>query len=1190
MTKLNYLLVSLLLFAGTIWAQDPSGNLTHSWTFEGENAADMVGAADGILSGNAAIATTSLGDKGAVLTGGSVDLDAATIAINTYEELSLEAWFTPDGTQAGTFTMVAYLGGTQGGLAYSGFQIQPTRGDGVGRGAISCLNNTNPWTTENGVNTAAELAASQLYHAVVTINSDVISFYVDGVFIGEDSLTGDNSIANLSNDFAWIGKGGYTGDASWQGTVHEVNIYDKALDAAEVSFLNTGGVTTGTGVVYQQSSDSLGLVVIPAEEFTINKAGTGSKDGDSWAFGSDTAGYFGDGYMQSVMLGGGDGSTTNAETVNAKLTYDVEFVKTGSHYVFAHVYYPSSNNDSFWYGLNGSTDSGNGRMDQSNWGNWIWDEGNNSFDVPAAGLHTFDIMQREPDAIVDMIILTSNPNFDPATYEWQSYVPYEVVFVTPSDSSFDMPVVEAIEAYTGDATYNVTLLEKSVIDNSDLAMLNAADVVVMGRNIGSADVAAAEEVWDAVERPVLTMNMWGLRENRANWVPAGIGCENINGDTLVVNGIIQNSDAVFGGLTDTITWWNGSFSSFVPDSARVAAGNGTLMVESEDYRPLFMRWKANLEYYPGAGHAPSHMRSFIGMGNDNNDPANYFGFSEDAEMIFFNELKMLAGQGDAGDYSVVFVTPSDSSFDAPVIEEIEAYNNGETFGVTILAKGVIDSTDLGLLNAADVVVMGRNIGSADVAAAEGVWDAVERPVLTMNMWGLRENRANWVPAGIGCENINGDTLVVNGIIQNDDAVFGGLTDTINWWNGSFSSFVVDSARIASGNGTLMVESEDLRPLFMRWKANTEYYPGAGHAPSHVRSFMGMGNDNDDPANYFGFSEEAGMVFFNELMMLAGMGDAPQYSVAFVTPSDSSFDAPVVAEIEGYNNGETFAVTLLEKSVIDSTDLLMLNGFDVVVMGRNIGSGDIGAAADIWDAIERPVMAMGLWGLRENRANWVPAGIGCENINGDTLVVNGIIQNTDAVFGGLTDTITWWTGSYSAFVPDSARIAAGNGTLMVESEDLRPLFIRWNAYEEFYEGAGHEPKHIRSYMGLGNDNADPANYFGFSEESGMVFFNELMMLAGQGVAADTTTDTTTNIVAPTGYEVKLYPNPVNDYVNIVSEVNIQNIRVMNMMGAALRVEEINAKETVLDMTDFTSGVYIIMVEGQQGTQVFKLRKL
>lgn len=228
-------------------------------------------------------------------------------------------------------------------------------------------------------------------------------------------------------------------------------------------------MTTGTGVVYQQSSDSLGLVVIPAEEFTINKAGTGSKDGDSWAFGMDTMGYFGDGYMQSVMLGGSDGSTTNA-----------------------------------------------------------------------------------------------------------------------------------------------------------------ADVVVMGRNIGSADVAAAEEVWDAVERPVLTMNMWGLRENRANWVPAGIGCENINGDTLVVNGIIQNDDAVFGGLTDTINWWNGSFSSFVPDSARVAAGNGTLMIESEDLRPLFMRWKANTEFYPGAGHAPSHVRSFMGMGNDNDDPANYFGFSDDA--------------------------------------------------------------------------------------------------------------------------------------------------------------------------------------------------------------------------------------------------------------------------------------------------------------------------------------------------------------------------------------------------------------------------------------------------------------------------------------------------------------------------------------------------------------------------------
>ena len=640
-------------------------------------------------------------------------------------------------------------------------------------------------------------------------------------------------------------------------------------------------------VTYYQDSDSLGLVVIPAEGFTLNKAGTGSKAGDSWKFASDTAGYLGDGYMQSVMLGGGDGSTSNAETINAKLTYNVEFAHSGTHYLWSHVYYPGGSNDSYWFGLDGTVAD---RCDNSNWNNWLWDQGNSSFDVDTTGFHTFDVMQREPDAIVDMLIITRDPNFDPVTDSTWFYGPtppvamYNVVYVAPAASN-DTVTIQAIEAYEGGSVFSVTVLEKSIIDSTDLAMLDTADVVVMGRNINSSDVGAAADVWDAIERPVMAMGLWGLRENRANWVPAGIGCENINGDTLVVNGIILNNDAVFGGLTDTIVWWNGSHSPFVPDSAHIAAGNGTLMVESDDLRPLFIRWNANQEFYPGAGHQPNHARSYMGIGNDNATPANYFGFSDDAAMIYFNELMRLAGMGEAPMYNVLFVTPSDTSLDAPVIEAIQNYNNGETFSVTVLPKAVIDSTDLSKLNGAGVVVMGRNIGSTDVAAGAATWDAVERPVLSMNMWGLRENRANWVPAGIGCENINGDTLVVNGIIQNSDAVFGGLTDTITWWNGSFSSFVADSAHISAGNGTLMVESEDLRPLFLRWNAFEEFYDGAGHKPNHIRSFMGMGNDNDDPDNYFGFSEDAAMVFYNELMMLAGQPEAVDTTTAIEAPID-----------------------------------------------------------------------------------------------------------------------------------------------------------------------------------------------------------------------------------------------------------------------------------------------------------------
>ncbi len=255
MTKLNYLLVGLLIFAGSAFAQDPSGNLTHSWTFEAENADDMKGSANGALDGDAQIAATAAGDMGAVLNGGTVVLDAASIAINTYGEVSIETWFTPTaGANTGGFTMVAYLGGSESPstdpnvfFGSNGFFIQPTRADGVARAAISCGDVDSPWAAETGVNTAAVLDADQLYHGIVVIDATTISFYVDGVLVGSDALAANNNIASVSTVNAWLGRGGYAGDPTWLGTIHEANIYDKALTQDEVTFQNQKGLTIGTG-------------------------------------------------------------------------------------------------------------------------------------------------------------------------------------------------------------------------------------------------------------------------------------------------------------------------------------------------------------------------------------------------------------------------------------------------------------------------------------------------------------------------------------------------------------------------------------------------------------------------------------------------------------------------------------------------------------------------------------------------------------------------------------------------------------------------------------------------------------------------------------------------------------------------------------------------------------------------------
>lgn len=159
--------------------------------------------------------------------------------------------------------------------------------------------------------------------------------------------------------------------------------------------------------------DAGGTVSIPAEYYTSYMPGTGIKEGDAWEMGSEMDGFMDDGYMTSVMAAG-DGDVNNANNVNAKLTYHVEFTHTGTHYIFCHVYFPDGSSDSFFWGLNGTT-SGD-RVQGSPFEMWKWTKGDGSVEVNEVGVHTIDIMQREPNAIIDHIVVTSNPNFNPEVY------------------------------------------------------------------------------------------------------------------------------------------------------------------------------------------------------------------------------------------------------------------------------------------------------------------------------------------------------------------------------------------------------------------------------------------------------------------------------------------------------------------------------------------------------------------------------------------------------------------------------------------------------------------------------------------------------------------------------------------------------------------------------------------------------
>lgn len=294
----------------------------------------------------------------------------------------------------------------------------------------------------------------------------------------------------------------------------------------------------------------------------------------------------------------------------------------------------------------------------------------------------------------------------------------EVVFVTPSIDSRDTTVIKEIAGYEDGSVYNVTVLAKAVIETADLDQLNAADVVIMGRNIGSSDVGTAMTVWDEVTAPVISTNMWGLRgvENKAFWTPID-DCANVTSDpdTILQAEILVAEDPVFEGISETtIDWWGGMFSVFAADDNYNGAGNGVLLAKSNDNRPLFIRWKKDVEFYAGAGHAPKGDRTFIGCGNDDTE-INYFGFSDVAKGIFFNELaRLVSGEPTvipSADATLSELTVSLGSLSP----EFDAATKQYTVNVP---AGTTEVTVTGTANDTGAVVTGD--GAIDVSSGSGI--------------------------------------------------------------------------------------------------------------------------------------------------------------------------------------------------------------------------------------------------------------------------------------------------------------------------------------------------------------------------------------------------------------------------------------------------------------------------------------
>jgi hypothetical protein len=142
-----------------------------------------------------------------------------------------------------------------------------------------------------------------------------------------------------------------------------------------------------------------------------------------------------------------DSNPTTYVEESARLDYEINFVKTGTYYVWILAYAPDSNSDSCHAGLDGEAIPT--LVGLSGWdGDYEWNNdrmGTNDrplFEVTTTGVHTFNIWMREDGLIIDKIVLSTNPDF---TLTGSESGPPESERLLPGQASGPDPANEATD-------------------------------------------------------------------------------------------------------------------------------------------------------------------------------------------------------------------------------------------------------------------------------------------------------------------------------------------------------------------------------------------------------------------------------------------------------------------------------------------------------------------------------------------------------------------------------------------------------------------------------------------------------------------------------------------------------------------------------------------------------------------------
>lgn len=213
---------------------------------------------------------------------------------------------------------------------------------------------------------------------------------------------------------------------------------------ATINVINTS-LQSSQDIVFKQDSGSDKLVVIEAEHYSRNIPADSS--GHTWDKITDAA-YSNLHAMKALPDTGTNNTSGYAPSVSPRLDYEIDFVTTGTHYIWFRLKDGgvAGDSDSVHFGLDGNTVANAEAAsvidyDYSlQWSNLNTSAAVLSISIGSTGRHTLNMWMREDGTLVDKIVLTTNASYTRPTGSG------------PAESVYDTSTINFVDQLDGESS------------------------------------------------------------------------------------------------------------------------------------------------------------------------------------------------------------------------------------------------------------------------------------------------------------------------------------------------------------------------------------------------------------------------------------------------------------------------------------------------------------------------------------------------------------------------------------------------------------------------------------------------------------------------------------------------------------------------------------------------------------------